>query len=81
MSKNKDFETKLVSLIAIALKVPKKDVSIKLHMNQIKEWDSMGHLNILSEIEKYIGFELDLDIISEVQSVKDWLKILKKYKS
>ena len=43
------------------------------------EWDSLAHLQILAALEGHFNCELDLDEISEVQSVQDWVEVVDRY--
>ena len=43
------------------------------------EWDSLAHLQILAALENHFNCELDLDEISEVQSVQDWIEVIDRY--
>ena len=51
---------------------------ISLEINSIDQWDSMGNLNLLMNIESSFGIRLSSDELSETKSVKAILKILNK---
>jgi acyl carrier protein len=50
----------------------------KLELNSIPQWDSMGNLNFLMNIETNFGIRLSSDELSETKSIKAILKILNK---
>ena len=52
----------------------------KLEYNQIDEWDSIGHMGLLSELEEKFKITLDTDDIVDFSSFQKGKKILKKYK-
>ena len=49
-----------------------------LKINSVKEWDSLGNFNLLLEIEKEFKIRFSTDQMSEVKSVKQISRILKK---
>lgn len=51
---------------------------INLELNSIPQWDSMGNLNLLMNIESNFGIRFSSDELSETKSIKEILKILNK---
>lgn len=45
----------------------------------IPEWDSIGHMNLMAEIEEAFGIEMDTDDIVDFSSYEIGIKILAKY--
>jgi acyl carrier protein len=43
------------------------------------EWDSLSHLQILDALELHFGCVMDLMEIAEVESVQDWVDLVDKY--
>lgn len=52
----------------------------KLKYQDIKSWDSVGHMNLMSVLEKKFKIEMDIDDIVDFSSYEIGKKILKKYK-
>jgi acyl carrier protein len=52
----------------------------KLKYKSINEWDSIGHMNLMSELEKKFKIQIDIDDIVDFSSFEKGKKILKKYK-
>ena len=48
--------------------------------NEIPEWDSIGHMTLMSGLEEGFGITMDTDDIVEFSSFKKGFEILKKYK-
>ena len=46
--------------------------------DEIEEWDSMAHLNLVMAVGEEFGVELDFNEIMGIGTVGDILKILKK---
>ena len=48
--------------------------------NEIPEWDSIGHMTLMSGLEEAFGIAMDTDDIVDFSSFKKGMEILKKYK-
>ena len=48
--------------------------------NEIPEWDSIGHMTLMSGLEEGFGITMDTDDIVDFSSFKKGMEILKKYK-
>ena len=72
---------KFFILISKALKVQKNKINMNLKVGQIEEWDSLGHLEILTKIDKETkGKAGKIKNLSSCQSLKEIFEILKKNK-
>ena len=52
----------------------------KLKYNDIPEWDSIGHMTLMSALEDGFNISIDTDDIIDFSSFKKGIQILKKYK-
>lgn len=50
-----------------------------LKYQDIAEWDSIGHMGLIAEIEETFGIEMDIDDIIEFSSFEVGKAILNKY--
>ena len=50
-----------------------------IEYNSIPEWDSIGHMAMIAELEEAFGISMDIDDIIEFSSYKKGIEILKKY--
>lgn len=57
-----------------------KDTLEKLEYNQIDQWDSIGHMTLISELEDKFKISMETDDIIDFSSFKKGKEILKKYK-
>ena len=57
--------------------IKEKDLE-KLEYNQIDDWDSIGHMGLMSELEEKFKITLDTDDIVDFASFQKGKKILKK---
>jgi acyl carrier protein len=46
--------------------------------DDIPDWDSVGHLNLIMEIEKEFSIKFEIEEMFEIERLGDILKILKK---
>ena len=57
-----------------------EDFDEKLKYNEIPEWDSIGHMTLMSGLEEGFSITMDTDDIVDFSSFKKGIEILKKYK-
>lgn len=70
-------EKKIILIVSKALK---KKVNSKSTVNNTEQWDSLGHLSILSALEKVTKGKSSKIDLTEVQSIKQLVTKLKKIK-
>ncbi len=51
-----------------------------LKYNEIPEWDSIGHMSLISALEEEFKISLETDDIVDFSSFKKGIELLKKYK-
>ena len=51
-----------------------------LEYESITEWDSVGHMGLIAEIEEAFDIELEMDDVIDFSSYVEGKEILKKYK-
>jgi acyl carrier protein len=71
-------ENKIIELISKTTDNPIDDISLDSNMDNTSGWDSIKHLEIIAEIENWIGRELSLDEIVHITSVQDLINTLNK---
>ncbi|MFM7683183.1 MAG: acyl carrier protein [Bacteroidota bacterium] len=54
-------------------------LSDDLEYNSIPEWDSVGHMALIAEIEEAFEIQLDMNDVIEFSSFNKGKEILKKY--
>jgi len=75
-----DNENKYINCFVEALSVDKSIVNDKLKYNEIPEWDSIGHMTLISNLEEAFGISFETDDIVEFSSYKKGIDLLKNYK-
>ena len=73
----REFRSVVTRLISQVLNLPTVQPSMSIH--NTLEWDSLAHLQILAALEDYFDCELDLEEISEVQSVQNWIDVINRH--
>ena len=63
-----------------SLSINSDKFSENIKYNEIPEWDSIGHMTLMSGLEEGFGMTMETDDIVEFSSFKKGLDILKKYK-
>ena len=51
-----------------------------MEYNEIPEWDSIGHMKLISGLEEGFNISMETDDIVDFSSFKKGIEILKKYK-
>ena len=62
---------------SLALDIKKFNDNIKY--NEIPEWDSIGHMTLMSGLEESFNITMETDDIVDFSSFKKGIEILKKY--
>ncbi len=63
-----------------SLSINKENFQESLEYNQIPEWDSIGHMTLMSGLEEEFNISLETDDIVDFSSFKKGIEILNKYK-
>jgi len=70
---------KLYAAFAQALTIEHGKITDDLAYNTIAEWDSVGHMALVAEIESAFDVMMDTDDIVDLSSVGKAREILRKY--
>jgi acyl carrier protein len=71
---------KYIEIFTKSLSIDTKKFNEKIKYNDVPEWDSIGHMTLMSELEDGFDISIDTDDIIEFSSFKKGIQILKKYK-
>jgi len=72
---NKD---RLKEIFAKVFLLDEDEVNDKLSRKDVEEWDSMGHLMLISEIESAFGVFISDEDITKIKTLADIKKVLRK---
>lgn len=59
-----------------AFAVPPEGITNQTVPDEVQKWDSLGHMNMVSILEKEFGTQFDVDEIMEMASVQNILDVL-----
>ena len=74
---NKD---KYLDIFIKSLSINSNKFNENMKYNEIPEWDSIGHMTLMSGLEEGFNITMDTDDIVDFSSFKKGKEILKKYK-
>tara|TARA_B100001123_G_C15171205_1_gene971471 strand:+ start:323 stop:562 length:240 start_codon:yes stop_codon:yes gene_type:complete len=63
-----------------ALSISEKKLNQDLKYNEIPEWDSIGHMTLISNLEDVFKITMETDDVIDFSSFAKGKKILQKYK-
>ena len=75
--KNKE---KYQKIFIESLSIESNSFNENIKYNEIPEWDSIGHMTLISGLEDGFQISLETDDIVDFSSYKKGMEILKKYK-
>ena len=62
-----------------SLSIDGKQFNENLKYNEIPEWDSIGHMTLMSGLEEGFSISVETDDVVDFSSFKKGIEILKKY--
>ena len=71
---------KYIEIFSKSFSINTKKFNEKIKYNDIPEWDSIGHMTLMSDLEDGFNISIDTDDIIDFSSFKKGIQILKKYK-
>jgi acyl carrier protein len=80
MIKKKKIDEK--NLLKILKKIFKnsKNLSVNSKSKDIQNWDSMNHIMMIMEVNKYYKIKIKLEDSVKIDSIKKLIKTIEKYK-
>ena len=72
-------ENKYKDIFIKSLAIDDKKFNEKIQYNDIPEWDSIGHMSLISGLEEEFKITMDTDDIVDFGSFKKGFDILSKY--
>ena len=72
-------KTEVYKLISVVLGVSLEVIHDELAVGDISEWDSLGHMQIITALETQMGIVLDIEETLEIEDVEDILEAVKNH--
>ncbi len=76
---NTEQKNRIVEIFSQVLEIPSDAVVDTVALNDNPSWDSLRHLQLISELETEYGIELELDDIYAMNSFAVIKEVLNKY--
>jgi acyl carrier protein len=67
--KNSILKSQIQSILSAAFQVPPEMVTPDLEFGDIPEWDSLGHMEMMMQLEEEFGIEISADTIAVLISI------------
>ena len=74
-----DTKEKYQNIFIKSLSIDSNKFNENIKYNEIPEWDSIGHMTLISALEEEYKISLETDDIVDFSSFKKGIEILKKY--
>jgi acyl carrier protein len=65
-------------VFAQAFAVPAEDITKQTLPDDVPKWDSLGHMTMVSILEREFGVQFEVDEVMEMASVQNILDVLAK---
>ena len=75
-----DSKQKYQDIFIKSLSIDKNKFNTDIKYNEIPEWDSIGHMTLMSGLEEGFGITMETDDIVDFGSFKKGFEILSKYR-
>ena len=75
-----DNKQKYKDIFIKSLSIDNSKFNEEIKYNEIPEWDSIGHMTLMSGLEEGFSITMETDDIVDFASFKKGVKILEKYK-
>ena len=74
-----DLEKKVFEIIAQCLEISASDLSEETAIGDFPSWDSLGHMVIISELEKEFSIKFDMESIIDMEDIADIIEIVEEH--
>lgn len=68
----------MLKKIAEIFGIDNNQLTLESSPGDFPEWDSLGHLNLLTSLEEEFNISFDMDETMSIQTIKDLKEILEK---
>lgn len=72
--------SKIIEIFQDILDIKKEKINLKSTSADIDQWDSIATVNIIIAIEDEFGIKFKLEDIQKINTVEDFVKLVKAYK-
>ena len=69
-------ETEIKQIIADSLKVPREVITDELCIGDIPQWDSLGHMTLMTALAKHFGITFQREEMTDLEDVSDIIALV-----
>ncbi|MBU2699193.1 acyl carrier protein [Sporomusaceae bacterium BoRhaA] len=69
---------KLFAIFSRVMKVPEENLSLETSKNELENWDSLAHLQVIAEIEEAFSVSIPFEVIAQLTTIGDFAKYIKE---
>ena len=73
-----NIEQRIFNIIAKCIEVSTDDLSEETAIGDFPKWDSLGHMVIISELEKEFSIKFDMESIIEIEDISDIIEVVEE---
>ena len=66
------------SVFKSALEIGSYKITMESRFEEVPDWDSLGHMRIISELEKRLKIEFEIEEIVDIDTVKKFINLIQK---
>lgn len=70
---------KVKNVISSTFNIDEEQITPQTNSDDIEEWDSLGHINLIINLESAFNAKFDITVIPKLTSVKSIITKLKQY--
>ena len=74
---NNDIERSLIEIVSKVCRCDRNEITVDKPRDQIKNWDSFAHINIIMLSESELGILIPIEEIANIKSIRDIIKYAK----
>ena len=68
----------VIQAVANALNVDTRQITEETGVGDLPQWDSLGHINVITSVEKATGKQFDIATQMDIQNVRDLIMAVKE---
>ena len=74
-----ELHKKIVAVFAKTFDLPEENITDEIAYNEHEKWDSLGHLELVSNLEEAFGISFSMDDVQKMSSIAICEEIVQNY--
>ena len=76
---SEEIKNRVIEVMSRVFNVNKEDINIDFMKENFETWDSIGHLQLIMNLESDFKIKFRMEEINNIQGVKDCIELVEKY--